>query len=270
MSPDPVTAPAPLLAVDAGNSRIKIRVYTEKGGGPVGGLPRPSLDSAEGEAFLEEFLGSPGAPRIAMVSCARPADEETLGALLGHYDVDVHLLHQADPCPVQHRYEEGFPGPDRLAAAIALRHFFPGRPAVSVDFGTATNSVAVDCEGALAGGAILPGVRLQAESLHRATEGRLPVVVLEREAPLDNDFAGGTPGAMVLGILLGHAGAVDTLIAHHRRLLGRGSEAALVATGGNAALVLPHMKERPLLLPHLVLDGLAVWGRPHAKRKSPP
>lgn len=258
MTPEPIRTSAPLLAIDAGNSRVKARVHTPEGPGPSAAIERAQLESPEGRQLLAGLLRHGHPIREAVISCARPADEEVLSRLLGPMGLRAAFLHRADPSPVPHCYRSGGPGPDRIAVAMALRHLFPGRPALCIDFGTATNTVVTDGSGRFLGGAILPGVRLQADSLHRATDGRLPAITLREGESFGGGFAEDTPGTMALGILVGHAGAADGLIAHHRRVSG--GEVALVATGGNAPLVLPLMREKPECIPALVLDGLAVWG----------
>src|SRR5262245_19617428 len=67
-------------------------------------------------------------------------------------------------------------GLDRLFNVLAAKSLVPaGRPAIVVDAGSAVTVDLMDEEGAFAGGAIFPGLRLMAEALHDQT-ALLPLV----------------------------------------------------------------------------------------------
>jgi pantothenate kinase type III len=53
------------------------------------------------------------------------------------------------------------------------------------------------------------------------------------------------------------AAAVDRAISEARELVGRVPQ--LVLTGGGAAGVRPLIRSKSLVVPHLVLEGLAAW-----------
>jgi type III pantothenate kinase len=65
------------------------------------------------------------------------------------------------------------------------------------------------------------------------------------------------------GSLLGHAGLVDGLVERFRDELGESVPA--VATGGLAAIVVPHCRTVSRIEPRLTLDGLRLlWERGRA------
>jgi type III pantothenate kinase len=169
-------------AVDAGNTAIKFQLFQE-------GVPGPRLvvlrrDLMESRAHVEQSLisaaGTNPAARAVVVSCARADDRELVAGLIALLAPGAapRFLSAEDPLPFRIEYSSGRPGPDRLANIMALRTLFPGQPALAVDFGTATNIVVVNERGDFAGGVILPGIGVQAESLVKATAGRLPMIPL--------------------------------------------------------------------------------------------
>ncbi|MCC5878024.1 MAG: type III pantothenate kinase [Candidatus Sumerlaeia bacterium] len=245
------------LSIDAGNSRIKVQLF--KGGSPhaIRSAERSCLNDDGAQIFAELVDGLPELDCIS-VSCARLGDEEVFRRLLEPLNSPLHFLHRADPSPLNHFYTKGSPGPDRLAAAIGLHDFYPGEPAISIDFGTATNTVMVDADGGFLGGAILPGIRAQVHLLNSATGGSLPIV--DPAEPVPVKIPDGTQASIRLGVILGHAGALDRLVRHHLAVLGDESVPILV-TGGNANLVVPHLGFAVERAPNLVLHGLACWAR---------
>ncbi len=142
-------------------------------------------------------------------------------------------------------------GSDIVASSVAVAADCPS-PAIVVDFGTAT-TVSLLRGRVFEGCAILPGVRLGLEALaeHAAA---LPHISLEAPpGPLGHN----TIDAMRAGVLYGHAGAVEGMIARYERACGE-PVASVVATGGNAPLVLPHCARPIVYDPHLLLTGLAL------------
>ncbi|MBR6793077.1 MAG: type III pantothenate kinase [Clostridia bacterium] len=128
-----------------------------------------------------------------------------------------------------------------------------GVPAVIVDMGTATTVFAVNGKKELIGGVILPGIRSSVEGLRSAT-AQLPVVAPEtpKKAVGKN-----TADCISIGVLQGHAFAIDGFIEAFKREAGM-ENAAVVATGGLCRLILPLCKEAIKAEPYLTLKGLRV------------
>ncbi len=122
-------------------------------------------------------------------------------------------------------------GADRVAAALGAHSSYPGRDLIVVDFGTATTVTAVTADGAVAGGAILPGYGLWSEMLATRT-AQLPKV----NGTVPRQALGRTPKeAIAAGLHFGHAGAVRELVGRiSREVYGR-KHPLVLATGGNAA-----------------------------------
>jgi len=151
-------------------------------------------------------------------------------------------------------------GVDRLLAALAAFRRAEGA-CIVVDAGTAVTVDAVSADGAFQGGAIFPGLEMIARALAEGT-AILPRVDLPSEAPL---VGKNTREAISAGLVHGVTGAVAALVEGARKTVGR--EAAVLLTGGDAALLAPHL---PAVLrevvPNLVLEGLVIAYREWQKR----
>lgn len=110
-------------------------------------------------------------------------------------------------------------GIDRLLAAWQAAVTYHGQSSIVVDAGSAITVDVVSARGQFLGGAILPGIALQFESLARGTDA-LPAIDFMLDVPDDltqNAFdmpATDTVSAIRTGILLGTAAAIDGLIKH--------------------------------------------------------
>lgn len=145
--------------------------------------------------------------------------------------------------------DENAVGADRVVNALAARELY-GAPAIVVDFGTATTFDVVSREGAYVGGVIAPGVEISARTLF-AKAARLSAVSLTMPERVVGD---NTDDALRIGIVLGAARAADGIVrAIWEERHERGS---LLATGGLARVVAPHMETAPRLDENLTLKGL--------------
>lgn len=141
-------------------------------------------------------------------------------------------------------------GADRIANALgALARFKP--PIIVVDFGTATTFDAIDRDGVYVGGAILPGVAVSTEALVGRT-AKLPKI--EYVAP-DRAIGRTTVESLQSGVVLGYAGAIDTLAGRMSEELGG---ATVTSTGGLGELFMGICKSLQSYEPNLTLEGLAI------------
>ena len=140
-------------------------------------------------------------------------------------------------------------GSDRLVNAYAAIRLY-GKPAIIIDFGTATTFCAVDRKGRYLGGAIAPGISISRDSLHEKTaklplvELKIPSVVIGRD----------TVSAMQSGILYGYVGIVEGMVKRFKRVLGK--DARVVATGGLAGKISSKTDIIKTVDPDLTLKGL--------------
>jgi type III pantothenate kinase len=140
-------------------------------------------------------------------------------------------------------------GADRIANALAVKRLH-GAPAIVVDFGTATNFDVVSAAGEFVGGAIAPGLLTSLEGLAsraarlRSIEVRAPGSAIGRN----------TPDCMRAGLVLGHVGLVEGLVARITAELGQ--RPTVVATGGLAPLMAAQTAVIDVYDEHLTLQGL--------------
>jgi type III pantothenate kinase len=255
-----------LLLADVGNTRIKLAVVEDQGGGSRR-LPRiarrQDLVSREFRSQnLESWLAgvAPG-PAVLLVASVHEAAAVRLEAAVAEVSATRHravrqrrIAHLDLPLAVlvdePHRV-----GIDRLAgAAAAALVKDPARPAIVVDCGTATTVNLVSAAGEFLGGAILPGPALMARALAEGTS-RLPEVAALDHGPPPALPGRSTQAAIAAGIGWGIRGAVERIVAEAQRPFA--GAAQVILTGGSAGLVrdcLPGAVEQP----DLVLAGIAL------------
>ena len=150
-------------------------------------------------------------------------------------------------------------GADRICNAIAVFEKYGG-PSIVVDFGTATTFTAVSSTGDFLGGAIAPGVGISVDALaeHAA---QLPHVELAKPKSV---IARSTVTAMQSGIIYGFVGQVEEIVRRMRAELG--GQAAVVATGGWADLIMGECRCLDHHDPLLTLEGLRII---HERNRQP-
>jgi type III pantothenate kinase len=145
-------------------------------------------------------------------------------------------------------------GPDRLANAVAARHWF-GAPVVIVDFGTAVTFDVVDEKGNYSGGIIAPGLAAMTEYLHERT-ALLPRI---RIREVDTAIGKSTEEAMLVGAVHGYRGLIRELLQELKREL-KARSLPVVATGGYAGVIAARLPQIKSVQPLLTLEGLRlVW-----------
>ncbi|HMA47494.1 MAG TPA: type III pantothenate kinase [Frankiaceae bacterium] len=140
-------------------------------------------------------------------------------------------------------------GADRIMNTLAAHHLYGG-PAIVVDFGTSTNFDVVSRRGEFLGGALAPGIEIALDAL-AARAAQLRKVEL---VPPKSVIGKSTVEALQSGMIYGVVGQVDGLV---RRIIAElGGQAAVIATGGLAPLILAESETLQYHEPHLTLIGL--------------
>ncbi len=142
-------------------------------------------------------------------------------------------------------------GVDRWLGLLAARTHSRSSPFLMVDCGTATTLDAVDATGRHLGGVILPGLRL----FRRCLQANTDLPTMEDEAMQDG-FATDTAKGIAAGAMLATTAAIEAMLDKVRDQCGDGARCIL--TGGFASQVAPHLKSAPVLVPNLILQGLAL------------
>ena len=140
-------------------------------------------------------------------------------------------------------------GPDRLVNAVAAFERLGG-PCIVVDFGTAVTYDPVSADGEYLGGIIFPGVEISLEALTERAAA-LPKIDLSEPRSLIGKT---TIDAIRSGIVYGYAAQVDGIVGRLREELG--DEAATIATGGLAHVIVPFTSSIDSIDDLLTLSGL--------------
>jgi type III pantothenate kinase len=243
-------APAPLLAVDVGNSETVLGRFR---GGELDGFWRLTTGRSTADELRvaiellvrESAVGWGGIVCSVVPMLTRPW-AEALRAVTGRSPVELRASNAGIPVEVD---EPASVGPDRLANAFAARRLY-GAPAIVVDLGTATTLDCVSKSGAYVGGAIAPGVVTASEELFRRA-ARLSRVDLRRPK---RALGRTTEECLRVGVLWGNAGLVDALVRRVRAELG--GRPKVIATGGLAPVLAPECETVDLVDEGLTLKGL--------------
>ncbi len=254
------TTPWPLVAVDIGNSRVKLGLFESGTDQP---LPEPTkiLDIGLGPEELPRIAAwLPGQDVASLAWWIGSVQREVSGRLvawLQGQNVGRIMMIASSDLPL----EISMPRPDRvgidrLLDAVAVNRLRESEePAIIVNLGTAIKVDVVNGQGAFVGGAIMPGIATSARAMHEFTD-LLPLVEMGRldepPAPLGKD----TVGAMKAGLYWGAVGGVRELVDRlSRNVPGR---PRIFLSGGAAPSVAPLLGENVQYVPHLTLAGIAL------------
>jgi type III pantothenate kinase len=253
-----LNAPYPLVAVDIGNSRLKLGLFEAASGEPLPG-PERWLDLTPGRDRLDAIADwlAPRQPRELswlIASVNRPCTAQ-LTDWLGQRNQHAHVLACGDlPLEVRLPRPE-LVGIDRLAGAVAANRIRPaGRGAIVVDLGSAITVDLISVDGAFLGGAILPGIGMSARALHEFTD-LLPHLEMTMLTEAPAALGTSTLDALRSGLFWGAVGGVRELIA---RFSAGQTPPQVFLTGGAAPSVAGLLSPDAVYMPHLVLSGVAV------------
>jgi type III pantothenate kinase len=231
-----------IVAIDAGNSRIKWGIHDGSAWREQGDLPTENVDR------LDDIAGRWPSAADAVACCV--AGRSVEAAIEAAVAASGRRLCWVRAAPCAHGVRNGYEVPERLgsdrwAAMIGARAKTQGACLV-VCAGTATTVDWLDAAGNFRGGLILPGLHLMCAALANNT-AQLPDADGEyRHEPRN------TLDAIVSGCLHAQAGAIERMFA---RVSAEGDALCLV-TGGAAYRIVPCLEIPFRMEEMLVLDGL--------------
>jgi type III pantothenate kinase len=236
-----------ILAIDAGNTRIKWGVHDGRAWTATG-----AIETARAGELPQSLRGIKAAGLAIASNVAGAAVQAAIEAACKGLVVRF-VRSEASQLGVTNGYRDPSQlGTDRWVALIAAHHARPGHKLV-INAGTALTIDALTGDGRFLGGLIVPGPALMRRSLDRAT-----AALRESEGAV-RDFPASTPEAIATGAVLACAGAADRLA---KSMDAHGTPPGLIILSGGAArelapaLGLPHE-----LHENLVLDGLQLIAR---------
>ena len=237
-----------ILAVDAGNSRVKWALH--EGAGFV----KESAVGHDGfERLEQEWALLPRPDVVVVANVAGDAAAAQLAHACRHWTISpVWVESQVRQCDVTNGYvDPGQLGPDRWAALIGAHALSIGN-CVVVCMGTATTIDALTDKGDFLGGMILPGFELMHALLTEKTARLGPEKGNAVSFPLS------TPDAITSGAVRATCGAIESMCVEMQSA-GFG-DVSIVATGGAAPVFLPFVERSVVLREKLVLEGLVCIG----------
>lgn len=146
-------------------------------------------------------------------------------------------------------------GADRIVNTLAAREMYH-RDVVAVDLGTATTYDCITADGRFQGGVIAPGLPAGLEWLGRRT-AKLPRVEL---TPPETVIGRRTETCIQSGVFWSAVDGIDGVVRRIKDEWDR-PDALVVATGGYATVIGPHLGTVDEIEPFLTLYGLAMAGR---------
>src|SRR5690349_5288723 len=233
-----------MIALDAGNSRIKWGVWDAKW------MHQDSLPTTSYAALFNAWDAVERPYAMFGSNVAGPQLRAGIDAWARALGIEIHwIVSRAQQCGVRNRYRDPAQlGTDRWASLIgawALVH----QAAVVVNAGTAVTIDALDDEGVFHGGVILPGLTLMASALASGTAGLADTP--GAFAPFPNN----TADAIATGALLAVCGAIDRM---RCALSQSGYAVPIVLSEGAAPAFAPHLSAPVVRVHYSVLDGLRV------------
>lgn len=241
-----------LLAIDAGNSNIKLALF--HGANLLAQSRVPSSlarTSDEYAAELGNFKQLAAQVEAVLIASVVPALNPILASLAEKYFKRTPLfVDHTTPTGLKILYDSPAElGADRIVDAVAAVAKY-GAPCIVVDFGTATTFNAINAAGEFLGGAISPGLTTCSEALF-ARAAKLPRVKFEKPARV---IGASTTAAMQSGIYYGYAGLVDGLL--EKMIAELRETPRVIATGGLAHAIAPASEYIEQVDDTLTLEGL--------------
>lgn len=236
-----------LLAIDIGNTNISLGFFRNNHL-----LSRRDIPTKQ-KSYFKTLKSAVGKHKVddAIICSVVPSATNKLSASL-------KKLSGKRPCiigkdiriPVKNLYRKPRQvGHDRLVNAYAGIELYAA-PLIVVDFGTAITFDVISRNKEYLGGMILPGLRISLEALTEKT-ALLPKIKLGEPKEL---IGKDTKNSMLSGIVYGFAALTDDLTQRIKNKIG--SNAKVIATGGNIFLLKKYCKHFDKININLTLEGI--------------
>lgn len=254
-----------LLAIEVGNTNIKFGLF-ETEGAAAGTLVHTWRSATDRQQTGDDLAASidgmlrlngvkrSAVTRVAVASVVPALYRALTGMAQRYFNCRPEFLSAARQTivPVKTRRAAEL-GADLIGGAIGGVVKY-GAPLIVVQFGTATTFAAVNARGEYIGTSIAPGIEVSVDALIGRAAKLMSVPLVKPESAIGTD----TPTSLQSGIIFGFMGQVEYLVAKIALEMG-GPRPTVLATGGLADLIAPHMEIFQAKDERLVLDGIYHW-----------
>ena len=248
-----------LLAVNVGNTNIRIGVYNDKK--LIAHWKLATNREWTSDEFGMYFMNFFNYERIDISEIEAVIIASVVPPIMFSFEHAIHKYIKKEPIIIGPGIKTGINikyenprelGADRIASAVAAYEIYGG-PVIIIDFGTATTFNAVSSKGEFLGGAICPGIKISAEALYQRT-AKLPKIDLTKHDVVigRNTFVG-----MQSGIFHGYVGQVNHLVNRIKQEM-KEEKVKVIATGGLAKFIASEAETIDEVNGRLTLEGLRI------------
>src|ERR1035437_5490249 len=253
-----------LLALDAGNSNITIGAFQGRDLIFHWRLRTVHEQTADEWGILLRNLFSPAGLDIAQVdgiiiaSVVPPIDSTLAFMTQRYFHTEAMFVTPRTDIGLAIRYDNpNEVGADRLVNGVAGFYKYGG-PCVIVDMGTTINFDVISKDAEYLGGSIAGGIGISI--------ARLPLVDFR---PPKDVVGTNTVASMQSGLYFGAIGMIDGIL--ERIIAKLGPETKVIATGGQAHMIVEGSRYLKIVDEHLTLQGLQmIWERNHPQPSTTP
>ena len=244
-----------MLAIDVGNTHITNALFDGGDIKPINSIP--TAQCAEDVIFFDSLSLPKGyVPADIIISSVRKDITEIIThECVARFHVTPFVVDVYVEMGIVNLYKSKETlGIDRVVNAAAAYHLYSRGtcPIIVADMGTATTIDYVTQAGEFLGGAIAPGLA----SAYQGLISLAPELPLVEINPVQAVIGQTTEDCMRSGIVISHAAMVREMAAMMAR--EKGTEPAVVITGGLSALVRNKLPQACIVDEHLTLKGLSI------------
>ena len=242
-----------IALLDIGNTSISLGMWSDEKAQQIQSVQCEQIEEVKSELTARAAASDKGyLPGVAVCSVV-PETLETLAAWIDEQlMIEPLIVGRQIPLPIDMTIKNPETvGVDRVCnAAAAFKR--SGHACVVVDCGTAITVDVIDDDGVLVGGAIYPGMKMQAAALHQYTAALPDVIPVAPKEIIGKN----TAEAIRSGIHHGTAGAIRGIIEAYATHLKRWPD--VIATGGDAERLSSECNIFDVIVPNLCLIGIGL------------